>query len=295
MIALLRPGYGRIQIPLRTLCDLLAIGLVALGLCATTLQAAESGSSATTSDEARNEARQAIPLARIHRDHRDKVSMVLSDPSLYRRLPTDVVDCQPEMFTFLAQNPEVLVEIWRKLGVSNVQLIRTGPYTFDLTDGMGTTGTLAIVEQLCEDRAQNRVVMYSEGSYEGRPFKRPVTANCVLLLRSGSMTETNGRPYVAARLDTFVRLNRPSMELLARAVHPFVGKTTDRNFVDTMNFVGNLSYAAERRPESIAQLSDGLENIGPARRQKFVQVAHQCSQAGSPLREARADSKTAQR
>jgi len=181
------------------------------------------------------------------------------------------------------------------LGVSHVQLIRTGPHTFDLTDGMGTTGTLAIVEQRCEDKAQNRVVMYSTGRYEGKPFKRPVTANCVLLLRSGSVTETNGRPYVAARLDTFVRLDRPSMELLAKAVHPFVGKTTDRNFVDTLTFIGNLSYTAERRPDSIAKLSSDLENIDYARRERFVQVAHHISRAGSPQRVARAPSETKQR
>src|SRR5262249_27433493 len=143
--------------------------------------------------------------------YRRQVSEVLNEPSVFRRLPTNVIDCRPDLFTFLAQNPEVLTEIWRELGVSRVELVRTGDTTFDLRDNAGTTGKLYIVEQTCDAAAQNRVVMYAEGSYDGMPFNKPVGARCVFLLRSGSIRETNGRDYVAARLDSFVKLDRTSV------------------------------------------------------------------------------------
>lgn len=306
MLGILRPINGRTERKVRArrayfshtkrlgswrLGGFLATFLVVIGGQAATLFAANASTPSTTSDQAREAARKAIPLTRVSREYRGKVSQVLKDPSIYRRLPTEVVDCQPEMFTMLAQNPEVLVEIWRKLGVSKVQLVRTGANTFDLTDGMGTTGTLAIVEQRCEPGAQNRIVMYSEGRYEGKPFTRPVTASCVLLLTSGSMQETNGRHYVAARMDTFVRIDRPSLEILAKAVHPWVGKTTDRNFVDTMTFISNFSYTAENRPQSIARLAEDLDRIDAARKNKLVRVAHECAEAGVGLRQASAMTK----
>ena len=207
----------------------------------------------------------AISIKRIEPAYQQRVSAVLADPSLFRRMPTNVVDCRPEMFTYMAQNPDVLVAIWRDLGLSQVELTRTGENTFKLQDHAGTTGTVVVVEQKCDAKAQNRIVMFAEGSYDGKPFNRPVSAQCVIVLRSGSVRETNGRQYVAVRMDSFVKLDRTSLELLAQALHPFVGKTADRNFADTVSFVSNLSYTAEKRPQAIESLAKGLTGVDPGR------------------------------
>jgi hypothetical protein len=232
---------------------------------------------ATTSDAARREAMQSIPLKKIHSKYRSSVQRVLTDYSLYRRLPTQMVDCDPELFTFVARNPEVLVEMWQQMGISRVTLERTGANTFSLADGAGTTGKLVIVEQKCDPDAQNRIVMYCDGAYEGKPFKRPVRAQCVLTLRSGSLRETNNRDYVACRLDTFVRIERASLELFAKAMHPWVGKTADANFADTISFVSNLSRAAEQRPATIERLAKSLPRVSKPRQQQLARLAYDCS------------------
>jgi len=233
---------------------------------------------ASTSDASCREATRAIPLKNIDQRYRRSVQKVLSDSSLYRRMPTQMVDCNPQMFTFLMNNPEVLVEMWQQMGISRVNLHRTGRNTFSLADGAGTTGKLIIVEQQCDDHAQNRIVMYSEGAYEGKPFKRPVRAQCVLLLRSGSIQETNGRDYVACRLDSFVRIERTSIELFAKAMHPWVGKTADANFADTISFISNLSQAAEQRPATIERLVNSLPRVTKERQQQLVRIAYDCAE-----------------
>jgi hypothetical protein len=251
--------------------------------------AAEDQHEASTSQAARQEAARAIPLARIDPEFRKPVSEVLDDPSIFRRLPTSVVDCRPELFTYFAQNPEVLTEIWRELGVSRVELVRTGDRSFDLRDNAGTTGKLFVVEETCDAAAQNRVVMYAEGSYDGKPFTKPVGARVVILLRSGSMRETNGRTYVAARLDSFVKLDRTSVEIMAQVAHPFVGKTADRNFADTLSFVSNFSYTAERRPDSIIELSGQLDVVEAPRRTRLAVLARECAEAGAAWEVSRAE------
>jgi hypothetical protein len=268
-------------------CRRLSVCLAALLATVSSSSAAEP-QGATTADSARQEARRAVPLAKIDPAYRQQVAEVLADPSLFRRLPTNVVDCRPKMFTFLAVNPEVLVEIWRDMGLSRVELTRTGENTFDLRDHAGTTGKLVVVEQSCDDNAQNRIVMYAEGSYDGKPFQRPVGAQCVLVLRSGSVRETNDRDYVAARLDSFVKLDRASIELLAQAVHPFVGKTADRNFADTMSFVSSFSYTAEKRPQIIEDIADDLDAVDEPRRTRLVAIAHDCSKVGAAWEAGRA-------
>ena len=241
-----------------------------------------AGRRASTSHKSRLNAIRSIPLKNISPRYRRRVHQVLSDSSLYRRLPTQMVDCNPQLFTFLAKNPEMLVEIWREMGISRVDLVRSGSNTFQLTDNAGTTCELIIVEQKCDQRAQNRIVMYSDGSYEGKPFKRPVRAQCVMLLRTGSIKETNGRDYVAARLDTFIRIDRASIELFAKAVHPLVGRTADANFGDTMAFVSTFSQAAERQPETVQKLVNGLPRVSRARRQELERLAWQCGSRQLP-------------
>lgn len=235
---------------------------------------------ASTSDETQAEARRNIPMAKIDPAYREAVAAVLADPTIFRRMPTSVVDCHPDLFTFLAQNPEVMVEMWRRLGVSQVSLTRLDERTCRVSDGAGTTGTIIVVEQTCEAGAQNRIVMLANGTFEGKPFKQPLAAQCVLVLTSGSKEETNGRRFVASRLDAFIKLDRMGLELVAKAVHPFVGQTADRNFTDTMLFVSNLSFTAEKRPEAIEQLSVEMENLDQPRRQGLAKVAYECAEAG---------------
>lgn len=255
------------------------LALLALLLLATAARAGES-SEASTSEATQAESRRSIPLAKIDPQFRPAVAAVIADPTIFRRMPTSVVDCRPELFTFLAQNPEVMVEIWRHLGVSQVTLTRIDERTCKISDGAGTTGTIIVVEQTCEEGAQNRIVMLASGSFEGKPFQQPISAQCVLVLTSGSKEETNGRRFVAARMDAFIKLDRMSLALVAKAVHPFVGQTADRNFTDTMLFVSNLSYTAEKRPEAIEQVAIDMKNLDQPRRQGLIKAAYQCAEAG---------------
>lgn len=255
------------------------LAMLAALVMATTVRGGES-SGASTSEATQADARRSIPLAKIEPQYRPAVKAVLDDPTIFRRMPTSVVDCRPELFTFLAQNPEVMVEMWRHLGVSHVELTRIDERTCKISDGAGTTGTIVVVEQTCEEGAQNRIVMLANGSYTGKPFQQSMTAQCVLVLTSGSKEETNGRRYVAARLDAFIKLDRMGLELVAKAVHPFVGQTADRNFTDTMLFVSNLSYTAEKRPEAIEQVAIDMQNLDQPRRQGLIKAAYQCAEAG---------------
>jgi hypothetical protein len=258
------------------------VGLV-LGAAA----AADKSFEATTSAEARAEAIQAISLKRIDPQYRARVGTVLQDTSIFRRLPTQVIDCQPAMFTFMAKNPEVLVQIWRELGITKVELERIDGKTFRMADDAGTTGTLTIVEQACEPNAQNRFVMFADGGYEGKPFTKAVKAQCVILLRSGSVVEHDGRSYVAARLDSFIHIDRASLEVFAKVVQPLVGRIADRNFSDTVTFVGGFSQAAEVQPARIKHLADSLENVSVNRQRELAKIAYDCHEQAAALTAAR--------
>lgn len=241
---------------------------------------------ASTSNAAKRDAIKSIPFQNIAPSNRNAIRKVVNECSLYRRMPTGIVPCGPDMFTFLMQHPEILVEMWRELGISRVDLVKTGSNTFQISDNAGTTAKLTIVEQKCEKGAQNRIIMFADGAYEGKMFKSPVRAQCVLLLRSGSFHETNDRTYVAARLDTFVRIDRTSIKLFAKAMHPWVGKTADRNFIDTMKFVSNLSQAGEKNPETIERLVNRLSRIPERDQKEILQITYESAKNPKAIKQA---------
>ena len=74
----------------------------------------------------------------------------------------------------------------------------------------------------------------------------------------------------------FIKLNHS----VAKAVHPFVGQTADRNFADTLSFVSNFSYTAENRPEAIEQIAVDAKDLDQTRRTHLVKLAYECEAAG---------------
>lgn len=227
---------------------------------------------ATSSPEARQEARQAIPWQKLSPQERRGVEQIVDNASIYRRMPTRVIDCDPEVFNFLGQNPEVVTEIWRMMGVCQLKLERNGPDRFSATDASGTVGGVRILHGDWNAGAQNKVLVYSEGTYCGKPFPRPVKARSISLLRSGSVIETNGRPYVTARLDTFVVIDRWGVELVAKTVQPLLASTADHNFDETMKFVSTFSKTSENNPAGMQRLADKLELVSLDRRQRMAEL-----------------------
>src|SRR3989304_5292579 len=75
---------------------------------------------ATSERAARDEAIRAIPWKQLADPQRRKLQSVIRNSSMYRRLPTRVIDCDPDLFTFLLQHPEVVVDVWQMMGVSRV-------------------------------------------------------------------------------------------------------------------------------------------------------------------------------
>lgn len=227
---------------------------------------------ATGGRAARDEAIRSIPWRKLDNTQRRAVEYVVNNATLYRRMPTRVIDCDPQVFNFLGQNPEVVTELWKLMGVADLELEKVGPDTYHAKDEAGTSGTMKFLSASWNDNAQNTVLIFCEGTYHGSPVPAHVTARSVLLLRSGSMIETNGRPYVTARLDSFVLVDRWGAEMVAKTIKPILINTADHNFTETMKFVGTFSKTAENNPSGMQRLSERLEKLDEPTRQGMARV-----------------------
>jgi len=231
---------------------------------------------ATTSRIAQGHAVRAIPLKQLDREDQRCVVGVLNDVSIYRRLPTQVIDCDPRLLHFLIVHPEVVTNIWSAMGISLVSARPLENGRVEIQDGQGTTGTVRVVQE-----AADQIVIYGEGEYSGKFVRKPVQAQCVLMLRTRTIRETDGRHYITCVLDVFVHFDQGGVELIARAVHPLIGRIADRNFAETMGFVSSLSRTAEINPHGTAQLASRLVGVDPEVRAQLTRLARDMSQTST--------------
>lgn len=220
------------------------------------------------SEQARANAEQAIPFDKLKPDTRAKLLSVVDRPTLYRRLPIQSIDCDHELHVFLVRYPEVVVNIWQLMGITNIQARRTAEFTVEGSDGAGTNSKINLVYG-----TPDLHLYFCEGSYEGPLFKRLLTGRSVLLLRSGYTFDRAKRPIVTNQLDVFLAVDNAGAELLAKTLHTTVGKTIDSNFTETTKFLTRVSEAAERNGPGMQNLGAKLNNCSEEVRRGFVDIS----------------------
>jgi hypothetical protein len=124
--------------------------------------ATPAAAKASTSRSAKEEAIAGIPFDKLKADVRARLSDIVEKPSMYRRLPNQKIHCDPDMYLFLVRYPEVVVNIWELMGVTNVKLKRVGQYAFECSDGAGTVAKVELVYG-----TRDLHLLYVEATYEG--------------------------------------------------------------------------------------------------------------------------------
>ncbi len=236
---------------------------------------AESPSSmrASSSLKSRQEAMQFIPFDQLTAAKREKIRKVIDRPSVYRRLPIQWTATDPKLFTFLVRYPEVVINMWQLMGATNIKFQRTGPYTFEMNDGAGTSSRVELVYG-----TPKLHVFYAEGFYDGSLLPRRVQGKCVMVLTTGS-SEEQGRLLLSSRLDVFVQADRLGVELLAKTLHPLMGSTIDKNYSDTVRFASQVSRATTQNRAGIERFTARLANVDPAIRRRFNELTAQLNES----------------
>jgi hypothetical protein len=247
---------------------LAALGGAACGLALPQFALGVGPSQADGSEQARANAEQAIPFDKLKPETRAKLLSVVDRPTLYRRLPIQSIDCDHDLHVFLVRYPEVVVNIWQLMGISNIQARRTAEFTVEGSDGAGTTSKIDLIYGTPELH-----LFFCEGSYEGPLFKRLLTGRSVLLLRSGYAFDRAKRPIVTNQLDVFLTVDSAGAELLTKTLHSTVGKTIDSNFIETTKFLTRVSDAAERNGPGMQNLANKLTNCNEDVRRSFFDVS----------------------
>jgi len=220
-----------------------------------------------SSQQAREDAVQSLPLNELTGETRRKLMAVCERPTMFRRLPQQTITCDPTLHVFLVRNPEVVVNIWQLMKVANMTADRQGPFLWKGSDGAGTVCDVELVYG-----TDDLHIIYSDGFYEGSLLRNKVNGRCVMCLRSGYAQGPDRRPYVANRLDLFLQIDNLAADAVTRTLSPWVGKVADANFRESCVFASKLSQTAEQNSDGVQRLADRLTNVQPPVREEFSRI-----------------------
>lgn len=242
-------------------------GILAMFIAGSGLAEANDKSlSGSGSKSLRKQTVNAIPIQALNAQAREKIVDILKKPSIYRQLPVTSINADPDYFRFLIRYPEVVVNIWQLMGITNMTTERTGPFTVTTDDGAGTVSQLELVYG-----TDNLHIFYGEGSYEGPILKRKLTGKCVLVLRTESKFDEVGKPVATSQLDVFLKIENATAGLIAKTIQPVVGSTADHNFVESLKFVQRLNETTSKNGPGVQRMGKKLK-IEPAVREGFNEV-----------------------
>jgi hypothetical protein len=259
------------------LCRFIAIWCFGVALSTSGAGFSQQLTTGTSSRNAKDEAIKCIPLHDMTPDAQAKISAVLQDHSLYRRLPMTQIECDSEYYTFLCRYPEVIVSIWRLMGVTEMDSQRTGPFELHTEDGAGGTNDVELIYG--NDQIH---VFYGTGKYEGPVLRKPVNGQCVLVLRTSSADDPTGKSTQTSKLDIFLKIENAAAGIIAKTLNPLVGKTADQNFVETMKFVQRLNETTSRNGPGVQGMAYRLDGLTPEVRQSFIDVAGRVFERSQP-------------
>ena len=227
----------------------------------------KSAKNHTSSYSQRQQVIKGLPLKRLTPQAQNRILAVAKSPTLYRRLPTQAIDCDREMFLFLTRKPEVMVGMWDLMGITKVKTKRIGPYQLEAQDGSGTD---CQVDLVYGDPSMH--IYVAEGSYDGPMVAKPIRGKGVFILRSSYAQSADRRTTVTGTLDCFVQIENLGADLLARTLSPLIGRSADNNFIETARFMAQVSQASEKNPLAMVDVAHRMNQVTEPTKRQFIDV-----------------------
>jgi hypothetical protein len=226
--------------------------------------------SGTSSRDELESARNRLPWNQLSRTARDRVSSVVNDLSLYRRLPTVRCEVDSRAYQYLSHHPDVAISLWRAMGISDMQMWQTGPYRYECNLQDGTMGVVSVLY-----RDSGRQIVLCEGQFQSPLLTKPIAASGLLHLQTTMQRTQDGRTIVTHTADVFVRFSSQTVETVAKLISPVSFKMADKNFEEITLFLRLMDQAMSQQPGWVEQMASRMNGVLPGRDEELLNVTAQ--------------------
>ncbi|MDD3586339.1 MAG: hypothetical protein PHQ75_04090 [Thermoguttaceae bacterium] len=213
-----------------------------------------------------------IPWQYFSAENQTRIRGIISNHTLYRRLPVSGGYCNPEILDFVLCHPETIVGLWETLGYTELSLQRVGNTNYLLQDKAGTVGNIDVLFQ-----SDEMLVIWCNGSYHGPVKSGEIVGEMLIVLQVRYTEDVLRKPVAICRLDSFVRVKNIGIDLMGRIFGPALGKIADNNLEQTFVFVSSISKTAEEAPDALRDLVLRTSSLSPQIRENFLLITRRAN------------------
>ncbi len=206
-----------------------------------------------------------LSLQGLSQDDVLRLQSVLRNVSVFRRLPVYQVEADKSMVMFMVNHPDTVVNIWDKMGISQISVRERGDGLYEVSDVAGTTGWMKRLWA-----GENGILYYLEGRYQGSLLTNDVRGKALVLARFSSARNAEGTEVINCYVDTFLSLEQKSVDLGVRLLFPMLGKVADNNLEQTLAFVRWYCDGCKSSPAMLSSYAMELKNIRMETRQELA-------------------------
>ena len=241
--------------------------------------AGEELTTGSSSKKLRQEVVKQLPWAQLNAETKAKIADVVDKPNMYRSLPRMAIQIDPDYLHFLIRHPEVVVNIWELMGITEMKAKRVAPYLIETDDGAGTTSEMELVYG-----SNDTHIFYGEGQYEGPVLRKKLSARCVIVVKTSPRNQGIGldggqtagvvskERQMVCQLDVFLKIQNAAAGFVVRTIQPIVGPTADHNFSESMKFLQRLNETTEKNGYGVQEMGKKLSVNRPVQ-EKFISIA----------------------
>lgn len=244
-------------------------------------------SEGTSSREELAAAANRLPLQALSPANRARIAGLISQPSLYRRLPTITCRTDPRVYSYFTEHPDVAVSIWRVMGISEMQMrqVSATEWETDLNDG--TVGLVTLLHAAPTSR-----LVLCEGEFKSPLLAKPIRSTGLMHLQTQNWQDGSGRSYVTHSADMFVQFHSSAVETIAKLISPMSFKMADSNFEEVSVFIRMMDEAMSHEPGWVERTAGKMEGVLPGADKTLLDVAAEVyvdaqrralEQAGQPV------------
>jgi hypothetical protein len=179
---------------------------------------------------------------------------VLERPTLRARGPAESFACQPALYHWLLDHPDLAARLWRCLGAECEDIRAEAADRFAWADRQG--GSLRWRTVL--DRPDRRV-WYAEGSVKASPLLPAVPLRAVAVLRHAQGRDAAGRDVVRHQVELAVHTDSHAAALVARLLGASAPRMAEEYVAQIGVFYSALAWYLNRHPDQATALFAQLQ------------------------------------
>lgn len=224
-----------------------------------------------SSSSIRKQALQDLSLERLGPQGQKKAQAILKNVGMFRHLPTISFECDPEIYRYFLNNPDVAVSTWRAMGISQFQLQQTGANQYRADAGDGSIGDIEILLQTPKE-----IIIVCDGAFKSPLLPKPIVARSLMRVQSSFVRNVEGKVTGTHNGEVYVEFPSHAVEAAAKVISPVSHVIADRNFKQMTLFVHLMSQAMVKNPAWIEQTGQKMEGVSDEKKLEFFQAAAKC-------------------